>query len=430
MRLRLVYAGMAAACATLLPPAAASPGSVPSLPFCQRLVVSPAFATDGTAFCGAIPFEQGQPSVKLYVTHDHARTWTTLSPTGVDASTGGVQEVLISPNFPSDHLLVIQMVGGNVYYSLDAGQTFSRVPTVFGGGRIALVPATLPTLPQSVPGVPVDHAVILGAVPSGTPGRGFSYLFDPVLPSLRFVSGTSVIDQGFFVSPDYAKNHVALAAGSASDGSGGAAHEFVTLYSCDTNFSCRTKVHAFAAPNAWLDQVAFAADYDRGGTMLVTVADSVNNHYRVFVSNDRGAHFRVVTTVQAAIDRLIRAGGLATVAVNTGPPGSHTLFAYLVGGNAQTNKPPTDQLYRSRDDGRTWHLIAHNRCMCPPNGPGTLSYGAIYRSRSGAVTPSGIIIPAANRMMMTSRWWPTNAPAKFTVLCSADLGRTWSTPCR
>lgn len=321
------------------------------------------------------------------------------------------------------------MPGDELYYSLDAGSSFTKVPTPFGAGRIALVPSSVAALPTApVSATPVEHAVIVGAVAGGSPGQNDSYIFDPVLPSLRLVGGTPDLDEAFFPSPDYANDHTAFAVGWRAPSS--PASSYAELFSCTPTFTCATKAYTFAAPNAWVDQFQFAPDYASSGTIVVTLANTMTDRYQILVSHDRGAHFSPVATLQQSLTRLYAAGGVGTVAISAGPTGTKSLFAYLTGGDGRKHAPPADQLYRSDDDGHTWKLVAYNRCECSAHRPGDLPYGSLYSSRADRITPAGIITAAGDKMMLTSVLLPRIGPGIVTVWCSSDLGRTWNVPCK
>src|SRR5205085_3284724 len=130
---RIVHRRLAAAawraalCAVLLAPSAARAATPRPLENCLKyLVVSPSFATDGTAFCAT----SMQGKFYLYVTRDHAKTWTTTEPTGVVLQPGlpaMVSDLLISPDFAADRTLVA-MVTGSMFFSTDAGATFLQAP--------------------------------------------------------------------------------------------------------------------------------------------------------------------------------------------------------------------------------------------------------------------------------------------------------------
>ncbi len=263
---------------------------------------------------------------------------------------------------------------------------------------------------------------------TGTPGQNLSYLFDPIVPSIRQVTGTPDQDQAFFISPNYAQDHLAFASGFTA--TGGAVTSHSELFSCTPTFTCATKLASFDPPYNWVDQLRFAPDFASSGTILASVGSSVTNAvYRIFVSHDRGAHFSPVTTLNSALAQVARYGGLDTVAISDGAPGTRDLFAYFNGGDpARRHAPPFDQLYRSTDDGTTWSRVAYNRCECAARGSGSLPFGVLYGSRSGNATPA-LLAGRGNELLLLSPIWRSAGPAVTAVWCSKDRGRTWLLSC-
>ncbi|MDQ1685097.1 MAG: hypothetical protein QOC82_1834 [Frankiaceae bacterium] len=419
---------VAAALCFAMPSAQAT--TVPELSACSNLVLSPNFTADQTAFCAGVDPNGGTSgALRLYTTRNGGKSWTSLAPTGVTVTSPlPLRDFLVSPDFVTDHLLVLQLSSSELFYSRDGGSTFTELPiaAALGAARVALVPATVSSLPMPS-AVSLAHADILVANPGPAAGGTGSYLFDPVALSWQPIVGTSDADQAFFVSPTYAADQVAFAAGVASGGSASSAH--ADLFACDTTFRCGTKLASLPNGYSWVDQVRLASDYSHSGTIVLTAAKS-SNRYDVFVSHDRGRTFSVAAPIQKALTALYRAGTQPSIAVASGSPGSRILFVRLSGGVAAAN-PPSEQLFRSSDDGRTWSVAAYGRTPFAHGSRGTMPYGYLHTGRWGSVTPAGTLTSAGQRLLMTADWWPTIRANPFvTVWCSTTDGRTWATSCR
>lgn len=415
----LVLAGFAV-------PLWASPASSrpPSLAGCTRLLLSPAFTNDGTAFCVGIDPTDTTSTLKLYISHNRGHSWTATTPGGVPVqSTAPLQDALISPDFGTDRLIVVQADATDAYYSTDAGATFESLPLgpFLGVGRLALIPGLGDQL--EAPGVPA-HALIMSALPGTAAGQNRSYLFDPQLPSVRVVTGTSEFDEGYFASPSYTTDHIMLAAARSG---GAASNDHVDFFACDLTMSCATKLGSLPGGFSWVDQVRFAADYPNSRTLVVSATTS-SNRFRVFVSHDGGLHFAAQAILDRALDELYGADTQPFVALTAGPVGSHLFYARVTGGVGRRN-PPSERLFTSSDDGRTWRLTAFGRPALAPGARGTVPYGYTHAGLWGSVTPIGLLTYARSRLWMSADWWPTSASDPYvTVWCSTN-GVSWKAPC-
>jgi photosystem II stability/assembly factor-like uncharacterized protein len=79
------------------------------------IAMSPAFATDRTAFAAS-------PTNGLYKSTDGGMTWTLLS---VPAPSTQMAKVAVSPNYTNDQVVIVGVITGGVYKSTDAGSTWS-----------------------------------------------------------------------------------------------------------------------------------------------------------------------------------------------------------------------------------------------------------------------------------------------------------------
>jgi hypothetical protein len=394
-------------CAALLQPPVANARSA-GLRACERLVLSPAYATDGTAYCAGMD-RIGSGEFRLYVTKDHARTWAESAGNGVVDSGGLLEDFAVSPAFPHDRMLVV-VVSQTVYVSTDAGATFTSVPHL--AGRVAL-----DTVPGAGP-VPA-HGVVVGAGGAGPPGTRVNYVFDPVLPSLRLAPGSGTGRDVAFViapgSPD--RDAFVVAAGGDT-----AQTATQTLYACDAAFTCTAQRAALPAKQTF-DRAWFASDYASSGTLFVSTVDA-SARAHVFVSRDRGRTLAPVAALESALKQSYAAGGAPFVALAPGRAASRTVFARVSGGTERA-QPPAERLFRSDDGGRSWRLTAFGRSPYAPGARGTMPYSYTYLPGPGTLTPLGLLTFADGTLLMSGR-----AGYRFTVWCSADSGRTWSGSCR
>jgi photosystem II stability/assembly factor-like uncharacterized protein len=79
------------------------------------IAISPAFATDRTAFAAS-------PAAGLYKSTDGGMTWTLVN---VPAPSTQMAKVAVSPNFANDHAVFVGVITGGIYKSTDAGSTWS-----------------------------------------------------------------------------------------------------------------------------------------------------------------------------------------------------------------------------------------------------------------------------------------------------------------
>jgi hypothetical protein len=405
-------------CATLsisvaAPALAATPAPLPG---CDRLVLSPGFANDRTAYCAGLDFAANR--FRLYVTHDRARTWTEPTATGLPPATTRLTDFVISPLFQYDRLLVATFSAG-VYYSTDAGANFRPAPLV--NAPVTLVPAA-PSLAGADALVGIQaHSVILAVGNRPEPGASGSVVFDPVLPSVRVVAGTDAIDRAFVVSPDFVHDQKAFAVGATGSAPDSTTE---TLYSCDVAFTCRTKLHSFPARQS-VDRIWFAADYATSSTLYATTVDVFTVRPSTYVSTNGGQTFSPIPTIQSAIADVHRAGARPAVVFAPGRAGTRTVFARVSAGVSAPN-PPAERLYRTDDGGRRWVLVAYGRLPGAKGPRGSMPYAYGYATSESMPTPTGLLISAPDdRLLMTGVWWARGR----TVWCSTDRGRTWSPRC-
>lgn len=401
------------------PGVAATP---PGLPGCERLLVSPAFASDGTAFCVGIDYRAA--AIRLYVSTDHAKAWRRTEPTGLPSTAAGTIDAAISPVFPSDGLLVVQF-DSTVYYSVDRGASF-RVAPVTGPVSIATTGRSVTPIPglpaEAVPALET-HGVIIGpGLPVSAVGPG-SMMFDPTLATVRTIAGTGSIDRKFAVSPRHQHDGIAFAVGKI--GGAGPFDTAEQLFTCDAVFSCTAQRARFPVGET-VDRVWFPADHDRSGVLFVTTLVVGTDRPKVYVSRDRGATFASSPVLQRASDELHRLGIRPAVALTGGTLGSRTMFARVSGGNQAPN-PPSERLYRSDDTGTTWRLVAYGRLPGTPGARGTMPYGYAYGSSASRPTPLGLLTFAGGRLLMTGARW---SPLGYVVWCSANGGTRWAAACR
>lgn len=397
-----------ALCAVLLasPARAATPTMRPLEQCREHLVVSPAFAADGTAFCAA----SVNGTFVLYVTHDHARTWTTTQPTGVVLTPGlpaNVHGLLISPDFATDRTLVADITG-SVFYSTDAGATF--VPAAGNYGRM--------TMTDALRGVSAEpsHGVLLGAGRFNTSVTARSVMLDPTLPVQRPLVGTGTPDVAFLVPPAGSPD-VAFAVGEAGSTPSTRQHSF---YACNAAYACPEKLGSLPTGEIFAE-AWFAPDFATSGVLFAATMD-LQNRTHLYASRDRARHLTPAPGLSALLDQAYRAKLSPMLVLAPGKTGSRTLFARMAGGGSA--KTLTNRLFRSDDDGATWRLAAWGRDPESRGPNGTMPYE--YVAGAWSSIPQGYLTYTPDGRLLFSG---TNKNTRV-VWCSQDSGRTWRPACR
>ena len=144
-------------------------------------------------------------------------------------------------------------------------------------------------------------------------------------------------------------------------------------------------------------------------------------HVQLYRSTDYGHTWAHWTSV----DRLLPKYGnsYTEVFINASPDAPHRLFLHLLGGS-DYRTVPDELLYRSDDNGTTWHRIgyawgpgqhAHSRSTLPWN---TVNYGA----QPTLVEPGGKLYLVAEH--------DTGKHVDYAgMYCSRDYGAHWTTAC-
>ena len=402
-----VAATRSALCAVLVAPSGASGADARPLEQCrEHLVVSPAFATDGTAFCAA----NVKDAFVLHVTRDHAKTWTATRPAGatLPGLPSRVNELLISPDFATDRTLVVVLTGF-VFYSTDGGATF--VQAVGNYGRLSMADA--------LHGISADpsHGVVLSAGRYPTSVTVRSTVLDPALPVQRPLVGTGTPDIAFLTTPA-GSAEVAYAVGESGSTPPTAQHSF---YACNAAYACPEKLGSLPVGQTFVE-AWFAADFRTSGVVFTTTVD-VHGRTHLYVSRDRARHFAPAPVLSGYLDQSYRAELAPMLVLAPGKPGSRTVFARLTGGGSSRTSPTT-RLLRSDDNGKTWRLVSWGR---PPEGSGpngTMPYDHVERSRRRL--PHGLLTYTPDGRLLFSGTHKT-VPV---VWCSPDAGRTWRPACR
>ena len=410
--------GCLALAVTAAPAAAAKSYTMPG---CERIVASPDFGRDGTAFCAGA--NERERTYEVYRTTDHAHSWQKIEPVGLPAFQGWVSDVLISPLFPTDRLLVLTFAD-EVYYSTDAGLTFRVAPLL--RPPVELVRASLPAPdPGPVPLPPVgpqlDHAALLGVGHHPEPGASGSMLFDPVTLALRPVPGTPASDRLFAPVPGPPTSEPALAVGATGN------TPFATVervYACDAAFSCRTPRFAFPAAET-VDLLTFAADYERSRVVFATTFDRYTNHIHTYRSADGGRSFARIAVLERAVAEVNQRDSQPAVAFTPTATPSRTVYVRVSAGIMAVS-PASERLFRSDDGGAHWRLVAFGRHPWAPGAPGSMPYAYAYAGSEGRPTPRGLLLNTdGSRLLMAGAWWDHGR----TVWCSLNGGRSWSAQC-
>ena len=414
---------------TLLPavPVAADAGGPVHLPGCERVVASPTFRTDGTAFCAGTEYRASggvvTKTVRVSATHDHARSWKAVAVSGLPQDdTASFVDIVISPAFAEDRMLAIDLGNAGVYFSRDAAVSFQAAPLVTGPVIIVAAPGGILDAPAPVSSaLPSRHGLIVGVGRGVTPGLSRSIAFDPVLPNIRVLAGTDAIDQAFFASPDYATDGAAFAVGADGTTPTTTRHG---LYACAAEFACRTKLFTFP-PAEWVDRLTFAPDYAKTGTLFATTID-LEARQHAYVSYDRGVRFTRMAMLDGAMAEVYRTGATGALALAAGRPGSRTVLARISGG-VPDPQPAGERLYRSDDDGRHWRLVAFGRPPYIRGSRGTVPYSLSYSAKQHHQTPLGVLTIAPDGRVLANARRPSIAG--LFVWCSPDAGIHWTTTC-
>lgn len=408
---RLVTAVCALLAAGLTVPPAWSAPVVPHP--CTELALSPAFASDGTAVCAGMVYEAstgGATSAAVFVTTDKGRSWRKASAAGVVISRpdDNVRGAFFSPQYASDHMLFVQYARAGLFASTDLGVTFT-LASPLGLGLVTPYVATPAALSA------VARPLLLHA---NAAGNDVSMQVDPVSHAVAPIPGTPAADRQFVVSPRYAVDGLAFAAGivSSADGTAGVP----AVFACGPGFVC-TESRFQGPARATFDGLwALPAAVPSG--FFVVMRLLVGSTPRFWRSGDGGRTFQPWMSVDSIGATISRSGSAHLgVAVDPTRPKRWYLRASWVGN--RTN-PPDEQVFISDDNGTRWRRVSYGTTASLRH-VGSVPDMAPGASRS---TPTGFIAVGGGRIFMLAGGRYT--PDYTGPYCSTDGGKTWAKLCR
>lgn len=379
---------------------------------CGDLAVSPSFASDKTAFCVELERPNG---IFLWRTTDGGKSWVRASAAGLVTSpqAGGTPTIFFSPMYESDNAIFIGVLSSGVYRSTDGGESFTSIQSI-GGSKARPVVTTV----DSPVGEGLSRVQFVEAWAGRQEGANDSVLMDSLTPTWRPITGTPVMDEEFFISPDYESDDLALAIGETGAG----LERQYGIYLCDALFACSSKLFSFPAGEKF-ERLWFSGDFSDNGTIYATTL-TLSGHRRMWWSHDRGRNFEEWPSAQELLDEMrdpTETGKGRIQLALAGVPDSRMLFLYTTRGGQSDSKDPVAQLFRSRDGGTKWQRVAYGRSS---------SYSGTDK---GSLPPAFPHSPSLSKQL----WGQIVAPhskhlfilVDNSVICSTDGGKSWGATC-
>lgn len=385
--------GLGAALAAL---AVAMPADAARTPACQELAFSPAFSRDGTMWCSESVADDG---AYVYRSTDAGRTWGR----GVQVRWGDGRQfmarVVVSPLYATDRRVLVWTVEG-LFESTDGGLTFSSDPVAKPKAEATPYVDTLAT---GAPRAAFVHGV------------GGDATYDTQLGQRRVVGVPGYNVSRYFVSPAFAQTREAVALGvptvTVVDRNNKAVTpETTAAFACAGDFVCREKAYDFGL--MFLHEFG---DLGRPRQHFVIGRDVARHpngvhaqgRARAWRTNDGGRTW----AVWASVERVLNTRPAGSEWAVTASPDSRRVFLSVasVVKYGPDNRYDNDDTYamtlwRSDDDGATWHRIS---------APWT---------RPPGWNPVTITAQAGNRLYATA-----SRPGFTGLFCSLDNGRSWRT---
>lgn len=384
---------------------------------CEQLAASPAYDADGTVFCAGIQRERSSNAavaLRLFVSTDRARSWRAVAATGVALAADEVlRDLVVSPRFRADRVLVVQLGVAGLFRSTDGGATFAPLYPARAGTYEAFV-----GVPGGVAAGGAARTLLVGPGPLGT---GSAVVLDPVTGAAYPSAGTAPLaTRSYLVSPGAPADGGAFAVAVTAAG----ADERVELYRCTAAFACAERAYAFPKRYRY-DRAWLTPDYQRSRTLYVSLLRP-DYHAALYWSRDGGRTFRPWTSAQALVDPGYPNGTLPEFGL-TGRAGSRTLlFRANTGDRDGRSALPAVRLLRSDDGGGRWRVMSYGRSPAQRGPRGTMPVTGLYGgSLSGGQTPDGFVV-AAGRTDVFILVQCGGAPVPYVT---RDLGRTWRGAC-
>lgn len=421
---RAALAAVAALTAGLAAPVGATAQPLRHVP-CSALAASPTFAADHVLFCaGATRDASG---VDLYRSGDAGHTWTGPFPVERGQPHNDFADgIYVSPRYSADHTVYVSTYDSSGYVSTDSGATFAAL-----GGTDLVSPANATPFIDGTAGAALRPDLIVAS--ALRPAGCCNMIYDPALPPRPTPADPQVVSSHFIVPPDYPSTHQAvmlsqqLAAGTAPLD---AVYGHARAYQCNGNFVCTTSVFDFPpAPGDDDTSIDWAGPtyYPSSPDNYVLVASGrkadsfAHPHLQVYRTTDYGHTW----APWPSVTKLVAPLGLGEeVFINASPDAPHRLFLHLTGPPPNPPGIPDQQLYRSDNNGATWHRIGY-------------AWGPEQVTRVHSTLPwntvpvayGATVVEPGGRLYLVAEH-DTGKHVDYSGLyCSRDYGAHWSTSC-
>lgn len=399
---------------------------------CIDIAASPSFATDHVIFCATAT--RDQTGVDLYRSTDAGHTWH--GPVAVERGQPANDfpfGLYLSPAYRTDHTLYIGTVEAHGYVSTDGGATFTPLAAALGSGPTSpglLAPGyTTPFLDGS-PTAGVTRPELI--VSSSQPGGCCDTIYDPVLAPRPSTPSPLIASRAYIVPPDFPSTHQAVVL-SGQMGLGPppveAMEGHARAFGCTGEFACDSLLYDFAPLRGdnstgvdWSGPT-----YPSSPDNYVVILSGVTGDFdhlrpRVYRSTDYGHTW----TLWTSVDRLLPDywNSYSEVYINASPDAPHRLFLHLLGGSDDQPSMPDNLLYRSDDNGATWHRIGY-------------AWGPKQKARSRSTLPwntvnygyEATIVEPGGRLYLVAEHDTGKHVDYAGLYCSRDYGLHWSTAC-
>jgi hypothetical protein len=411
----------AAACVVALaglttPPAWSAPVN-PSP--CTALALSPTFATDKTAVCAGMVYEPSTGSATaaaVFVTTDKGKSWRKATAAGIAITRPDdyLRGVVLSPRYATDHMIFVQVARAGLYASTDLGETFTLVSPL-GLGRVTPYVAT-PALLADLARPLLLHA--------DAAGNDVSMQVDPTSHAVAPVPGTPGADREFAVSPRYATDGIAFAAGRVIPPEDKSV-SYPTVFACATGFACTET--RFTGPKYAMFERLWVLPAATPSGFVVVLRLMIGSTPRLWRSTDGGHAFLPWTSLNA-IGATIGGDASAHLDVTADPvqPKRMYLRASWTGNTFRRGSPPNEQLFVSEDAGGRWTRVSWGTMNSALHHVGPIPEMA--PPADALNTPVGFVAAGGGgRLFMLAG--SRGLPGYTGPVCSRDGGKTWARFC-
>ena len=418
--------GLAVACLLVGTLVGAAPaGAMASRQPCQALGASPDFATDHVLFCasGGLDNVNFKGPIRLFRSNDAGHTWDAGSQVvwsnGVDQATA----ILFSPAFATDHTLFVGTRRSGGFESTDGGRTFKLFSDV----------STVLIRSQASP-------FLDGVTQAGVVTPALIANFESYMCCASVYRGGSVPQQPLVTVPGFQiygviavpqpSPYSAVVIGRSNVSLGAAPYDPVPrAYGCDAHLVCVRELYNFGADPASSDETyVYPEPISERGQDYYAARESFNNQIRLFRSRDAG----VTWTPWTSTDRLFRSTHYAdTIQIGASPARPHQLFLRVAGSGYTKELDPTEQLFRTDDDGATWTRIGfawapgqtHRKPASTLPWNAESLYGNVFED------PQPLVVGPHGELYVVAQHVTGKTVDSRGVYCSKNYGRTWSTRC-